>query len=394
MKGKPVDQLVYDAMFPKPSPANPQNFHALLQRHLIFEVRQEVHSFYGHLETPEAKYPGLDYSHPTHRIRLSRWQWHRRLFRAFDALRLTPSEIANLTKWEGTKWAKERYEREQGITIHDTTADCFPDRIKVDYPTPPVRSHRQSSLHHNAAAVPDDSHARQRQQPHRSQPPPQQQRQQPQSQDDDEEDDDDSSSDEDEEVLESVGASLNERLRERVALRNVSGDHSVPLDEEWENWLKNAVESGQLPHVAQQIARAGRNAGSISPDDIFPPRMLAAARAGSWNEIPDLLHEMIRQGLSASPSPPPSSAAHPPPAPLPIHLINELQMQQQRRRGAVGSHHHHYSTSGTMTSTSALSSHRRTFADLRLPGGHDSTGTAPSQSGVRPRIQRTAQSGV
>ncbi|KAK1755094.1 hypothetical protein QBC47DRAFT_452612 [Echria macrotheca] len=254
MKGRPIDQLVYEVMFPKPRQQDPHNFQALLQRHLVLEVRQEVHSFYGHLDTQEAKYPGLDYTHPVHRIRLSRWPWHRRLFRAFDALRLTHAEISNLTKWEGTKWAKERFEKEQGIIIHDTTADDFSDFVEPeDRTTTTTNNTRQT-----AAAL---------------------------------------AAEESDEDLQSVGVALNERLRERVALRNLSGDMHLPLDEEWETWLKNALESGQLG----QISRLG--SGSSSADD-FPRRMVAAARAGHWEQIPEFLHAPIRQGLAMEHQPP------------------------------------------------------------------------------------------
>src|SRR6187549_1751815 len=133
MKGPSIDQLVWETMFPKPRQQDPPSFQHLLQRYLVLEVRQEVHSYYGHLDTQEAKYPGLDYTNKIHRIRLSRWPWHRRLFRAFDNLRLTNAEISGLTKWEGTKWAKERYEKEQGIVIRDTTADGFPDWIEPEH---------------------------------------------------------------------------------------------------------------------------------------------------------------------------------------------------------------------------------------------------------------------
>ena len=282
MKGRPVDQLVYGYMFPKPRQSDPQDFHSLLQRYLILEVRQETHSFYGHLDTPEAKYPGLDYTHPIHRIRLGRWQWHRRLFRAFDALRLTPNEIAGLTKWEGTRWAKERYERDQGIRIRDTTADGFPNYVDPDdpYSAQSMRALSEETEdpvaaegeHGDGDVDADDND------------------------NESEEDDDDEESDEE---LESVGVALNERLRERVAMRNMSGDNSMPLDEEWENWLKHALESGELPHVADQIARFPGPHNTLTADDIFPPRMMAAARAGHWDEIPDFLHDMIRRALQS-----------------------------------------------------------------------------------------------
>lgn len=267
MKGRPIDQLVYEHMFPKGRPQDPQNFHALLQRHLILEVRQEVHSFYGHLDTCEAKYPGLDYTNPIHRIRLSRWQWHRRLFRAFDALNLTPNEIAALTKWEGTRWAKERYEREQNTTIRDTAAD---DMHRLAEPQGRFATH--GAARHIEEDLPmaevDDA------------------------EDDEEEEEEEEDEDEDSEgELESVGIALNERLRERVAARN-AGDVSLPVDEAWEQWFKNAVETGEISHMRERIARE-------SPQNLFPPRFIDAARAGSWHEIPEFLRDLIRDGLRA-----------------------------------------------------------------------------------------------
>lgn len=243
MKGRPIDALVYEQMFPKPRSQDPQNFHALLQRHLILEVRQEVHSFYGHLDTPEAKYPGLDYNSHTHRTRLSRWQWHRRLFRAFDALRLTPNEISGLTKWEGTKWAKERYEREQDCVIRDTAMDGLPVWTGQPHSRRPLRITRA------AESSEDDTMA-----------------------------DADAAEEDSEGELESVGFALNERLRERLAARS-AGDLSIPLDEAWEQWFKNAVETGEISAVRER------------------QRMLDSARAGDWDDIPEALQSMIRNLL-------------------------------------------------------------------------------------------------
>ncbi|KAF9875772.1 hypothetical protein CkaCkLH20_06704 [Colletotrichum karsti] len=277
MKGRPVDQLVYEHMFPKPRASDPQNFHALLQRSLILEVRQEVHSFYGHLDTQEAKYPGLDYCNPIHRIRLSRWTWHRRLFRAFDNLRLTPNEIAGLTKWEGTKWAKERYEKEQGITIRDTAGDGFPDWVEPeDRPALPARDTTSQSVDTDDASDPGDE---------------------------------DMDGEESDEELHSVGEALNQRLRERVAQRD-AGDMSTVLDEEWEQWLKNVIESGELPFInSSQIAQRGVSDGILTQPP-FPSSMLSAARAGQWQDIPDFLHDIIRRTLEA----PNSSVEAPPPS--------------------------------------------------------------------------------
>lgn len=246
MKGRSIDQLVFEHIFPKPRSSDPQNFRYFLERCLVQEVRQEVHSFYGHLDTQEAKYPGLDYTHRIHRIRLGRWPWHRKLFRAFDSLGLTPSEIHGLTKWEGTKWAKERFEREEGITIRDTAADGFPDWVEPEDRV-------------------ENDHGMQ------------------------DEDEDMDAEEESEEELESVGISLNERLRERVAMRE-AGDTSQVLDEEWEQWLKNAIETGELTTLPDDMMRE---------QDFFPSQVLDAGRAGRWNDIPTALHDVIRRTLDS-----------------------------------------------------------------------------------------------
>ena len=260
MKGQPVDQLVYECMFPRPKSNDPQSFQILLQRNLIPEVRQETHAFYGHLDTQEAKYPGLDYTHKTHRIRLSRWAWHRRLFRAFDNLQLTDAEIAGLTKWEGTKWAKEKYEKEQGYVIHDTTADGFPDWTDIQHLP---RSSRSRSAEVGYVGL----------------------------------DDLDNDMDvESEDELDSVGVELNERLRDGVARRE-AGDTTAVLDEEWEQWLKNAIESGDISlendHAFHENA---------TPGALFPPGLLTTARAGRWDEIPESLHRILRRVLQSEPS--------------------------------------------------------------------------------------------
>lgn len=296
MKGRPIDQLVYEHLFPKPKPTDPPNFHLLLQRHLILEVRQEVHSFYGHLDTPEAKYPGLDYCHPIHRIRLSRWPWHRRLFRAFDSLRLTPHEIATLTKWEGTKWAKERYEKEQGVVIRDTTADGFPDWVEPeDRPNRPRqttalaewngaalggRSTSDGSVVSSAsrAAAPasasvasalvtgryvDDDDDLEMEDAHQLENAPASAAASAaaavaQARDEahnlDEAAHMDEAGDSDDFEL-SVGVPLNIRLRDAVARRE-AGEQDVVFDEDWEQWFKNAIENGDwqmLQRIMSQV---------------------------------------------------------------------------------------------------------------------------------------------
>ncbi|KHN95962.1 uncharacterized protein MAM_06067 [Metarhizium album ARSEF 1941] len=278
MKGRPVEDLVHEQLFPRPKASDPQNFQAFLQRSLIPEVRQETHAFYGHLETQEAKYPGLDYTHPTHKIRLCRWPCHRRLFRAFDVLRLTKGEICRLTKWEGTKWAKEKFETEQGVAIRDTTADEVSDWApppEVELPETSRTTLAGSSQEQIAASTRNLGVL--------------------------DHEDDANREDESNGEFESVGVHLNERLRDR-ATRREAGDTSVVLDEEWEQWFKNAIDSGELALLTEQMTEhMMRRAPTTSaiPAALIPTRMLAAARLGQWSEIPEVLHPIVLRTIEA-----------------------------------------------------------------------------------------------
>lgn len=279
MKGPAVDQLVYECMFSKPKSSDPPNFQGLLQRQLVPEVRLETQAFYGHLSSQEAKYPGLDYSYQPHRVRLSRYPWHRRLFRAFDTLGLTNSEIASLTKWEGTRWAKERFEREQGIKIRDTTADGIEAWVapELRIPTAP-QAHR--------ADVEDMEDVQEGEE----------------TEDNEGENDMDEDADDSDIEIQSVGVELNERLRAAVAQRE-AGNPATVMDEEWEQWLKDAVEAGGLPFPASSDLSPTANIPGTRPAAESPamhPRLLNAARLGQWQQIPDFLHNIVRQNIEAN----------------------------------------------------------------------------------------------
>ena len=273
------------------------------------EVRHETQAFFGHLDTEEAKYPGLDYNHPTHRIRLCRWHWHARLFKAFDALSLTKSEVSGLTKWEGTKWAKDKYEKEQGSRILDTTSDGFPDWVEPEERpiyTERVPIARLRSILSLAPIVDLDDEDEEEEE---------------ESEVDDityssgrlasraeeeqkEEQDNDMGEDSDEEIMESVGEELNQRLRDRVA-RLEAGETPEVMDEEWDQWFKNALESGDLAafteQMTEQMIRNSSNSSSSIPLPLglVPPSMLNSARAGLWSEIPENLRSIIRRAIEA-----------------------------------------------------------------------------------------------
>ncbi|OAA63714.1 hypothetical protein SPI_03877 [Niveomyces insectorum RCEF 264] len=378
MKRPSVDRLVYSCMIPRPKPSDPQNFNGILTRFLVFEVRQEVHSYYGHLDTQEAKYPGLDYCHPVHRIRLSRWQWHRRLFRAFDTLRLTPAEIANLTKWEGTKWAKERFEKEQAITIEDTAAEGMADFR-------PHGSRFASSGHHSAssetavpgsfsevqeldaglwygAAAADLRGDTQAQTAASSNHDADEAMHEDATEADGEmgEPNAEEGEDSDDGEIQSIGLQLNERLRDRVAAHN-AGDTSQPLDEEWEQWLKTALEEGNLSVVTEQMSRlaamrapyppsvtaaeassdARPFSGAAGDAGVIPIHVLDAAREGNWSGVPGFLHDVLRQTIEAEAAQGGADAASSSPS-----FSTDGQRHQSRPPGF-----------------------RRIYSDLRLPAG-------------------------
>jgi hypothetical protein len=283
MKGPPIDHLVYSHMFPKPKSTDPQNFQVLLQRQLVPEVRHETQAFYGHLSSQEAKYPGLDYSYQPHRVRLSRYPWHRRLFRAFDALRLTASEIAGLTKWEGTRWAKERFEREQGVVIRDTTGDGIEDWVEPES--------RISIAQRQDVAGDGDCEMEGNKNEGQG------------GGNEGAEDDDMDDEDEDSDVeIRSVGIELNERLRAAVAQRE-AGNATTVMDEEWEQWLKDAVEAGGIPFPASDLSPNANIPGTRPvPNDnpAMPPLLLNAARFGELQQMPDFMQSIVMQNIEAT----------------------------------------------------------------------------------------------
>ncbi len=228
----PISVLVYNTLFPTPAPTDPPSFSAHLSKNLVGEVRIETANFYGSLDTIEARYPGLNYAFAPHRKRLGRFPHHRRLFEAFDRLGLTESEIQGFCRWEGTLWARERYERDEGVKVIDTTGveiGEWVDRrrqginIKTD-----IEVEIEEVPAGEAITLPlDTRHPQVDTEMHDS-------------------DEDEPSDDEDEQSLDtSVGFTLNARLLHAAALRE-QGNANVPMDPEWEQYLKEAQERGEL----------------------------------------------------------------------------------------------------------------------------------------------------
>ncbi|KAJ5746614.1 hypothetical protein N7520_011796 [Penicillium odoratum] len=239
MRKPSVAQAVYNTTFPRPSSNDPSSFAAHVAKNLVPEVRMETSIFYGPLDCIEAQYPGLDYCYAPHRMRLGRFTWHRRLFRAFDALGLTREEIMELCCWEGTKSARARYEQEEGVTVRDTTGHM----IRPASPTP-----LPSITVHDEFCGPEEDHDQfietgsddtVRASDTRSSSVMSDYRAQELiDQDSDEE-------------MESCGFALNHRLLAAMAARDQGAD--VPLDEDWEQWLKEAGERGGYGDMVHAI---------------------------------------------------------------------------------------------------------------------------------------------
>ncbi|KAL4918258.1 nitrogen permease regulator 2-domain-containing protein [Aspergillus aurantiobrunneus] len=234
-------QIVHRATFPRQRTSDPATFAAHIALNLVPEVRIETSTFYGSLDSVEAQYPGLDYSYGPHRMRLSRFPWHRKLFRVFDELGLSEKEISSLCRWEGTKSARQRYEKEEGVKVRDTTADTVRPAspsplpsviVHVEDGPEPIRgaeikaaTYEETETRNSAI---DDRGVDCELQPQESEV----------------------SSDEE---MESCGVELNHRLLAATAARERGAN--VPLDEDWEQWLKEAGERGSYTDILNAIRR-------------------------------------------------------------------------------------------------------------------------------------------
>ena len=256
----PISVLVYNQLFPAPSPTDPPSFSAHLSKNLVGEVRIETANFYGSLDTIEARYPGLNYAHGPHRKRLGRFPHHRRLFEAFDRLGLTESEIQGFCRWEGTLWARERYERDEGVKVVDTTGMEIGPWVDNRHSRLANRKgiNVKTDIEVEIERVPTTAEGAG--EPHMTR----------QRDTDMAETESESEDDAQDELDASVGFELNARLLHAAALRDQGAN--VPMDPEWEAYLKEAQErgelnmdatrealrtmAGQLVHMGQQAAAA------------------------------------------------------------------------------------------------------------------------------------------
>ncbi|KAL8705659.1 MAG: hypothetical protein Q9201_001227 [Fulgogasparrea decipioides] len=253
MHKPPLGPLIYATLFPNPKPTDPPNFQTHISKQLVPEVRAETARFYGHIDCVEAQYPGLDYALAAHRLRLSRFSHHRRLFQAFDVLRFTDYEIQTLCKWEGTRWARERYEKDIGVRVRETTWDD----VVLAIPEPPTVTRTPLRRRNHSTRTTQNAYQREIGSTNEkdavdilAQSVPDQTQHRPDHGEEEEEEEegmeDEEPDESEDELQQSVGVELNQRLMAATEARN-RGEEAV-LDPDWEQWLKEA-ERGAVPDV-------------------------------------------------------------------------------------------------------------------------------------------------
>ena len=294
--------MVYKALFPRPSPSDPVDLQHHISRNLVAEVRQEIVRFYGNHENRqpgsvdylECRYPGLDYTFPGHRLRLNAYQWHRRLFRAFDQLRLSNDEINTLCTWEGTKWAKDKYENDHRTKIRDTTWDEI-EIIRRVSPSAVICNSYYSQFHES------------------SQYEDYEEDEEMEGLEEEEEDDDDveegevglEEDSEEDLVSQSVGVALNQRLLAASEAR-ARGEEAA-IDPDWEQWMKEAAERGSLSVIDPPVgisylpgvrrSQSSPRSFSLGSPNVVGPTLLPAT---STPRLPQAILPASRLRMSTS----------------------------------------------------------------------------------------------
>ena len=211
------------------------------------EVRTESVRFFGATDDYETRYPGLDYTNPGHRLRLSAFPNHRKLFAAFDQLRLTDGEIHALCRWRGTRRARADFERKNNYKIVDTTWDGV-DPYQSLQPTVTVHAIDRNVpgallLEQSNTVQPYENGTE-----NTEYEDGEESEEGEEDEEDEEDDGDDGVPDieSEDELQQSIGVELNERLRANAQAdveARARGD-SVTMDAQWEQWLKEAAERG------------------------------------------------------------------------------------------------------------------------------------------------------
>ena len=263
MKKPGVPEALHRHLFPRPKSNDPVTFNQFISRSLVPEVRMEVQTFYGTLENNlEAMYPGLDYTFAPHRRRLGRFPNHRRLFKAFEELGLTNNEILSICIWEGTRCAKEKYERDNRQKIPDTTLLGVEEVRRRGEPMAerpsPIRTRQSTRLTGRAGNALFSS--------------PRTSKNQPRGAVEERDEESDVEQTDEDEYDHSVGVSLNQQLRAAADAR--ARGEQVSFDQQWEQWLRQALEREDhgLDHLLASIQSSRPfPAASNAPDNTTYP---------------------------------------------------------------------------------------------------------------------------
>ncbi|KAL6713854.1 hypothetical protein ACLMJK_008348 [Lecanora helva] len=250
MKRLRVEDLVMSCLFASRREPDPNDWQTHVRRNLVHEVRAETVRFYGPTDCIEAQYPGLDYNNPAHRLRLGHFPYHRRLFRAFDQLRLSDNDIQALCKWEGTRYAKEVYEANNRRPIRDTTWDGVQDVTLERTTATQCPTLRGGYLSHGVRKIIEATQSRL----------------------EDKEMEEFSTEEEaaeegsEDEIQHSIGVELNQRLLAATEARARGED--VVIDAAWERWLKEAAERDirLQSHLTNAVPSSGSGNASQTPE--------------------------------------------------------------------------------------------------------------------------------
>ncbi|MCJ1461380.1 hypothetical protein MMC28_011762 [Mycoblastus sanguinarius] len=245
MKKPKIEDLLMARLFPLKKDIDPRDWQTHVRRNLVPEVQAETRCFYGNqgqMTCLEAQYPGLDYAEPNHRLRLSRFVCHRRLFRAFDELRLTGPEIHKLCTWQGTRCMKENFEVTNTVKIEDSTWEDIEDCRDLKPTVTVARLLSGGGLEVEAAQSTENEID--------SEEEGEDEEMEQLEEEEEEEEDDLSEEESEDELQQSVGVELNQRLLAATEARARGED--ATLDADWEQWLKEAAERGAF-HEALHV---------------------------------------------------------------------------------------------------------------------------------------------
>ncbi|RMZ87352.1 hypothetical protein DV736_g5419, partial [Chaetothyriales sp. CBS 134916] len=308
MKKPSISELVLRKVHRPQKPNDTTTFLQLIQQCLVPEVREEVQRYFGKIDCLEAQYPGLDYTFGPHRRRLAFFPWHRRLFRAFDELGLTSGEILSLCTWEGTRAAKERYERESQTTIEITTLHGVYQSDAGQRPRGVFHRHSttarttSSGRKSGSTLTPGTAAGKRREGI-------------------EEVSDDDC-------IEQSVGLYLNQRLMAAADARERG--ENVRFDQQWEQWMKEALDRDMdLPTIFETIRSvSGRplsSSSSASADAPSPSYLGPQATASGSSDSTSAQRPVSRHALGAEPD----QAAHTPTMSTAAMLAPEPQSYDQ-----------------------------------------------------------------